>query len=180
MVGQTSVVALPLTRFMNHLSLVESIRVRVRQDLLGLERLAGSKCPFHVEELIEMNYKVLTGVEGRRAVQDFCDLLLQPPNSSKWCPFFGVSYVECAPLILQSMVDTLRRVVMPQQSWPWQMFRVVFMEAEEGLEFLRRQHRHWRGCSLCKDRCFANVSWFDFKSGLWGRTVAARLEKRIP
>ena len=50
MVGQTSVVAQPLTRFMNHLSLVESIRVRVRQDLLGLERLEGSKCPFHVEE----------------------------------------------------------------------------------------------------------------------------------
>ena len=115
--AQCAVLTRPLATFMDEVFLVETVRQRLRLRLQGL-RLEESKCTSSEEDLVNMNLHILVGDAGWEVVLDGYELLSSDPErDDKWCPEFGLSFATCAPLIIATMCDSWRRLVLPHQNF---------------------------------------------------------------
>ena len=140
---------------MDQASLVETVRRRLRLRLQGLQ-LADSKCTSSEEDLVEMNLHILGGEAGWEVVLENYDLLLSDPaTDANWCPHFGLPFATCAPLLVASMCDSWRRLVLPYQNITCCLLQLAVMDVQDGLELLWREQRKVAACSLCRDRFFA-------------------------
>eukprot|EP00435_Cladocopium_sp_Y103_P046102 s1002_g13.t1 len=131
------IVTKPLSDLMDQISLVESIRHRLRMRRCGLG-LADSQVQHTEEDLAELNLRLISGEEGCKTVANFCSILLSP-NMGSQLGVWGIPVLECVDSILLGMADTWRRTVLPFQCQPWQCLRIARMDAENGLCFLRQE-----------------------------------------
>ena len=144
---------------MDHVSLVETVRHRSRLRLQGL-RLPESECTSSDQDLMKMNLHIVTGDAGWETVVHGYELLIADPTSdAKWCPEYEVEFSSCAPLLVGSMCDSWRRLVLPYQNVTSAILQVAVMDDfQEGIEFLWREYRKVSCCNLCRDLYFATTS----------------------
>ena len=145
---------------MNEASLVESIRHRVFLRQQGLE-LLDSKCTKTDADLIRLNYELVTGQTGWRAVMEFYDLLRASEDDDCWMPFLTprLQYSGCFDLIAGAMCNSWRRLVLPYQCLPWGLFHMVYVNTEEAMHCLRdlQVANQDSGCSGCQDPSFSEL-----------------------
>ena len=156
--AQCAILTKPLAAYMDHISLVETVRHRVRLRLQGLS-FSDSKCQHSADELASMNLLVFTGQTGWDAVHQSYRLLLQDPSSDEWHPHYRLNYQSCVQLMLTTVCDTWRRLILPYQCLTYNILRAVQMEDESGLEFIWREHRRAGECPCCQDQFFAKALW---------------------
>ena len=142
---------------MDRVSLVETIRQRVRLRLEGL-KLPQSTCPYSAGDLIRMNLEILQGAAGWDTIDQCYQLLISDPTSSpNWHPEYAVPFAPSVPLLIASMCDTWRRLVLPYQNITFGILRLANMDVQEGLEFLWREFSRVQHCPQCCDPFFAEV-----------------------
>ena len=146
----------PLSDLMDQISLVETIRHRLRLRRTGLG-LKDSKVQHSERDLAELNLRLVSGEEGEKVLSAFFSSLTS--NLDGQSDVWGIPVVECVDAILLGMSDTWRRLVLPFQCQPWQCFRIARMNADSGLSFLRREQEKVKGCRSCADTFFFQVSW---------------------
>lgn len=151
----------PLTRYMDEISLVETVRHRFHLKSKGLS-LSRSECSCEPADLQYLNGQFVLGHRAQDVVLAYGELLQAPPNDPRWMPFlsFGsLSFCACLSSIVKSMCDAWRRLLLPTQFMPWQLFKIACPDwtptkAADFLETLKQKHCH---CEYCSDCMFAAV-----------------------
>ena len=156
--SQCAVLTQPLAHFMDRISLVETIRQRVRLKTQGVQ-LGDSRCKYTESDLVQMNLQILSGEAGSDVIAAGYSLLLQPPEAAVWYPEFNMPYHESVLALLASMCDSWRRLVLPYQTFTYRILRIASMDADEGLEYIWREHNKVKHCCLCRDQYFAKAPW---------------------
>ena len=142
---------------MDQVSLVETVRQRVRLRLQGL-LLPHSTCRFSEADLTRMNLDILQGRAGWEVIDKSYQLLVVDPRSDPiWHPQYAVPYAPCVHLVLASMCDAWRRLVLPYENITYSVLSLADMDAEQGLELFWREFHKVSGCDLCEDHFFAKV-----------------------
>ena len=146
----------PLCRYMDKLSFVETAQSRLKLRRQGLS-LPNSACTANAAEVIAGNLDILTGKAGVQTVGEYYALLLTPAGDEVWHQGLGVRKEHCLPLILLAVCDTFRRLILPFETLPYQLFGLADMTPREALEragSLKRQHG---GCEFCRDQLFGEA-----------------------
>ena len=143
---------------MDEVSLIESIRIRMRLRRQGLQPSAKSKCTLTHADLIRMNKAVVTGERGLGVCSDIMALLRADPEGPEWNGALEMNYAESAPLLLACLCDTWRRLHLVYAGLPWQLFRMVDMETPRAVDFLQELRRTAGECPCCGDKLFFGVA----------------------
>lgn len=146
----------PITNYMDHLSLLETVRIRTRLRIQNILPQT-SKCTMSPEEFGQNATRVLTGEAGMDVLHEYFNIL-QLPGDLAWSSFFGLNQDECLPITVMGMADSWRRLVLPFQGMPWALFRLIHMDFDQGIEFLRDTGLRTGGCAKCQDPFFGQVS----------------------
>ena len=146
----------PITNYMDHLSLLETVRIRTRLRIQNILPQT-SKCTMSLEEFGQNATRVLTGEAGMDVLHEYFNIL-QLPGDLAWSSFFGLNQDECLPITVMGMADSWRRLVLPFQGMPWALFRLIHMDFDQGVEFLRDTGLRTGGCAKCQDPFFGQVS----------------------
>ena len=142
----------PLTRFMDRVSYVETVRQRLLLRRSGLT-LRDSNIQETEPDLAELNLQLICGEAGIDVIKEFYNMLAESQLSDDMA-LWGVSLEECLNAIITGMSDSWRRLVLPFESLPWKSFRILRMPPNTGLEFLRREHQQTSTCAACGDAFF--------------------------
>lgn len=145
---------------MDQVSLVETVRHKVYLRSCGLE-LPQSSCAASEQDLVELNLQVVSGETGWNALCAFHALLEAPEDAECWNPGVHLNFGECFDLVLPAMSNTWRRLVMPYESLPWALFRLVKLDADAALVSLEGLLMQTSQCSKCQDISFSKVV-FDY------------------
>ena len=160
----------PISNCMDHLSLLETVRIRTRLRLQGILS-EQSKCTMMPDQFISENMRVLTGDCGLGVLHDFFNIL-QAPEELTFSEDLQLDQDECLPIVIMAMSDAWRRLVLPYSGMPWCLFRIVDMNSEDGLNFLRSAGMQAGSCWKCQDRCFSTDPRLNYSyGGLVGRFV---------
>ena len=161
----------PLTRYMDEISLVETVRHRFHLKSKGLS-LSHSQCSCEPEDLQYLNSQFVLGNRARDVIFAYGELLQAPPNDPRWMPFLsvdGLGFCTCLSSIVKSMCDAWRRLLLPTQFMPWQIFKIACPEwtptkAADFLDTLKQKHC---ACEFCSDCMFAAVifRWLQSNGG---------------
>ncbi len=143
---------------MDHLSLVETVRDRLRLRLQGILP-PNSSCKVTQEDFVMANMKILTGDAGLDCLHEYFNVL-QMPSDIIWSDDFGITEAECMPLVITAISDCWRRLVLPFWGMPWKLFNLISMDtndSNDGLQFLRSVGMEAGECCKCQDRFFGLV-----------------------
>eukprot|EP00439_Symbiodinium_sp_Y106_P040833 s1043_g5.t1 len=108
-------------------------------------------------ELMSMSLRILSGAAGWTVVSEYTTLLQAPASDDMWLSDMGLEKQSCVHLLLIGAADAFRRLILPFESLPWSLFKVINEDddaAMTSLHTLRMQHRP---CDLCWDQLFAAV-----------------------
>ncbi len=147
----------PLADHMDHLSLLETAQKRERLQTQGILS-EDSKCIQTVEHLVDYNLAVVTGSARKDVISNFFQLLHSPPDDF-WVTEFDLKREDSFSFIVSAMCDTWRRMVLPFEGSPWQVFKAVHMDEHEGISFLQKIGLDCCSCERCEDKFFTKVSW---------------------
>lgn len=138
----------PIANYMDTLSLIETLRHRMRLKDANLLP-PTSTCAGTNQDLVSANMRILAGQTGLDVLHEYFSML-QAPCDLVWSPDFGLSQDDCLGDVVMAMCDCYRRLVMPFESCPWQLFKIVDMSSEQGLPYL---HGLGLRSSHCRKRC---------------------------
>ena len=142
---------------MEKVSFTEVARARLRLKNRGLT-LSDSACRnANVDDLAKLTREIITGETGWRVIDDFQRLLEAPSTADVWFPSLGVQKQDSVELLLIGVADAYRRLVMPYECLPWQLFQVVGQEPTVALETLKTLRQQHRTCSMCIDPMFSQA-----------------------
>ena len=142
---------------MDEVSLAETTRLRLRQLRLGV--LSGKgRCDRDPDKLVQLNLSIITGDRGLQVCSEFVEMLKADPNGNVWHGEVQMRYTECAPKLLMSMCDSWRRLHLMYKGLPWECFRMVNMDASQGLSCFRELHASTGNCTCCRDPLFFQVA----------------------
>ena len=144
----------PISNYMDHLSFLETVRIRTRLRLQGI--LSNSQCKMLPDEFILANMRMITGDCGLETIHDYFNIL-QSPEDLQWSTDFALNPNECLPIVLTAMCDAWRRLVLPFSGMPWKLFRLADMSDEDGLRFLHSSGLEAGSCQKCQDPFFTLV-----------------------
>ena len=154
---QALLVTRPLTGYMNTVSLVETVRCRLRMKARGILKASSTCQDVAPSELMSMSLRILSGAAGWTVVSEYTTLLQAPASDDMWLSDMGLEKQSCVHLLLIGAADAFRRLILPFESLPWSLFKVINEDddaAMTSLHTLRMQHRP---CDLCWDQLFAAV-----------------------
>ena len=154
--AQVLVLARPLSTFMDRASLMETIRFRLRHRRSGLA-LEQSHCQQSADEFAEMNLQMVSGEAGWDAICEFMRLLVTV-ETEELHRVLNISMEDSMKLIIPAMCDSWRRLVLPYQGLPFQVLKIIRMDPNTGLSFMKTLREQACGCSFCEDRFFSQVS----------------------
>ena len=149
----------PLVVFMDRVSLVETLQSRLRLRRQGLklpDSQSESSCV--PEEVVRLNAEILTGEAGWDCIGAYQELLLTPADVAVWRHDLGVRKEQCLALILLAVCDTFRRLVLPFEAMPYQMFRLLDGNLLEALQLARSMRQQHASCDRCCDPLFAEAA----------------------
>ena len=146
----------PITNYMNDLSFLETVRQRTRLRFQGILP-QSSQCQTTPDEFFAKQAHVLTGKAGEDVLHQYFNIL-QLPAELLWSPHLGLEQNECLPIVLMAMTDAWRRLVLPFHGLPWSIFRLVNMNLDDGLHFLRSVGLQAGSCPKCQDPFFGKVA----------------------
>ena len=109
---------------MDLLSFADTVRSRIKLKSKGL-RLSDTECTMTPQDLIRLNRKLLTGEAAREIICDFQCMLDAAESDDVWYASLGVRKPECITMLLIGIADTWRRLVLPSQCLPWQVFTLL-------------------------------------------------------
>ena len=147
----------PLSDFANHVSLLETARLRDRMRRRGIND-PNSECTITQDQLIKYNLDLVTGKTGTHVVTEFYQML-HAPVTDDWLSSFGLARESCFETVVSGMCDAWRRLVLPYSGLPWSVFNVIEMDWEEGMRFLRELGLKTSTCAQCQDRFFTKATW---------------------
>ena len=149
----------PLVVFMHRVSLVEALQARLRLRRQGL-RLPGSqrKGSCVPEEVVRLNAEILTGEAGWDCIGAYSELLDTPADAALWRHDLGVQKEQCLALILLGVCDCFRRLVLPFEAMPYQMFRLLDGTLNDALQLAKSMKRQHGSCDHCRDPLFAEAA----------------------
>ena len=156
--AQALVVTRPLTQYMHDVSFVEVAQNRLRLRSSGLD-LPDSRCHHTREEVALLNLRIVSGDAGRHAIDEYFRMLQRPQTDDEWFSDLGVSKQQSLHLMLLALCDAWRRLVLPFEAMPWQLFKVIAMEPAHALDYvcvLRREH-YSTDCHRCSDELFSEA-----------------------
>ena len=155
--AKAAVLTKPLSDHMDHLSLLETVQNRERLQNRGILS-ENSKAIPTIDDLCEHNLEIITGNAGNHVICQFFDLLENQP-AELFLPEFGIERQDCFCMIMSAICDTWRRMVLPFTGNPWQIFKIVGMNEQEGLAFTQQLALSCCSCHSCEDEFFTKVSW---------------------
>lgn len=136
---------------MDEVSLVETIRHRVFLRCQGLQ-LPRSKCTASLDDLIRLNWEIISGKGGWKAVSDFHAMLEAPEDSNCFLPWLGSSklrYGDAVELVVPALCSAWKRLVFPYQALPWKIFDIIWLDDPDSVYAKLSELRADSVCNRC-------------------------------
>ena len=87
--------------------------------------MTDSECTVDHAGLVNLNLRLLSGAAAKEAIADFQCMLDAPETDDVWYSALGVQKGPSVIMILMGIADTYRRLVLPSECLPWQMFSLL-------------------------------------------------------
>ena len=143
---------------MDRLSLAETMQNRLKMRRQGL-LLPGhaSACEDLPYKVAQENLAILTGRAGWETLAEYQSMLLTPAGAQLWNTDLGVYKEQCLSLMLLAIGDGFRRLILPFESMPYQLFRLVHGNLDEAKALAVSLQQQNADCLCCSDPLFAKV-----------------------
>ena len=119
---------------MDAVSYVETARSRICLKSTGLS-LEDSKCDVTFENLVKLNWNLLSGDTATEAVIEFSAFLEAHPESELTEPF-GLTFADIFPHVFVAMCDSYRRLCLPAKQLKFAILEIGLMTVEDAAHFL--------------------------------------------
>ena len=144
---------------MDEVSLVETIRHRIFLRAQGLQ-LPNSKCSASLDDLIQLNYRIISGNAGWAACCDLHQYLEGACDTDRFMPWLGAQklrYEDSFDIVVPALCNAWKRLVFPYETLPWTIFAIAMLEPEAALAKLIQLHQQscCNRCQRCCDPSFA-------------------------
>ena len=142
-IGAASLVSGPLASFMNSLAMVETARHHVFLKGAGLVLSEHSST---IEDVVRMNWKILSGTLGHETLAEFTQILQLHPESELMAPF-GLTFENVFMKVFPVLTDSWRRLCWISRQAKFCVLGMGLMSHQEARALLDEMLRKPKCCT---------------------------------